>query len=244
MCFQDKVGEWTMRNSTFSRPTALAGGVLGAALLLAAGHAHANSNLVQNGTFGTGDFTDWTMSSTGTTNAAEQVVALTGGVFPADLLTGGSPELSSGFGAYFETDTGTQTLSQTLTLGVGTYSIGFDLEVPDNGYANAGDATFSASIAGTPLLASSSVAAIGAADGTDTWVTVDSVADIATAGNYPVDFTFTGSFEPAKDVVVTRVFAVAGDVTETPEPASLALLAMPLLALVALRHRRNGAVRG
>jgi hypothetical protein len=224
-----------------SLPRALSKIMLGGALLLgAAGQAHAGANLIENGTFATGDFTDWSLTTVGSTNAPAQVVALSGGVFPADTLTTGSPELSSGFGAYFETDTGTQTLSQNISLGVGIYSIGFDLEVPSNGYANPNDASFSASIAGTPLLASASVAAIGAADGVNTWVTITSVADVSTAGTYAVDFSFTGSSAPAKDVVVTRVFAVAGDVL-VPEPESLALLAVPLLALVALRRAGRGS---
>jgi hypothetical protein len=218
------------------RSNSILGGVLGVAFLLAvSGPAQAGPNLVLNGNFATGDFTDWSYSSTG--GSAAVVVNPDG-----DTLTIGSPDLSVGNGVYFTTDTGTQTLSQTVALGVGTYSIGFDLSVPLSGYLNANDATFAASIAGTPLLSAASVHAIGAADGTDTWVNVTGVADVAVAGNYTVDFTFTGEGTPAADVVVDRVFVTSGDVL--PEPASIALLAGPVAGLVSLRRRRKTALAG
>lgn len=221
------------------------GALASSALLLAAvsTQAHAGPNLVLNGNFATGDFTDWTLGSSGVPNAPEEVIALTGGNFPPDNLTVGSPQASAGFAARFLTDTGSQTLSQTISLGIGTYSIGFDLSVPANGFANPHNATFSASIAGTPLLSSASVAAIGAADGTDTWVNETSVATVTTPGLYTVDFTFTGSTVPAKDVLVDRVFVVAGNVL-APEPDSLVLLAVPLLGLVMLRRRSGAAPQG
>jgi hypothetical protein len=60
-------------------------------------------------------------------------------------------------------------------------------------------------------------------------------ADPATAGNYAVDFTFTGTQPPAKDVLITRVFVVAGNVL-VPEPGSFALIAVPVLGLLARRR--------
>jgi hypothetical protein len=194
----------------------------------------AGVNLVTNGAFATG-LTGWDYTSVGATSAAA-VITIT-----PDPLTSGSPDPSSGAGVYFTTDTGYQTLSQTISLGVGTYSIGFDLYVPLTG--NPFDATFAASIAGTSLLSSASVAQIGSTYGTNIWVTLASVADVAAAGMYDVDFTFTGSGVPAKDVVITRTFVVAGDVL-APEPASFVLLAGSILGLGGVRRRRSLSTSG
>lgn len=221
----------------------------GAVLALASPSAFAGANLLIDGSFGNG-FSGWTMTTTGATTSAEQVIATdnvarsypTGAYGQAvanDMLTTGSPDASSGYAAYFSTDTGTQTLSQTIALNAGTYSIGFDVYVPANGYNNPNDATFSGSIAGTSLESMASVAAIGAADGINRWVTVDGVANIVSAGNYNVNFAFTGLGSTAKDILVDRVFVTPGNV-KVPEPGSLAVLATGLAALgLVLRRRKS-----
>ena len=229
------------------------GAIIVGALLteLALGRPAAAQNLLLNNSFGTDSFANWNLTSSGTTTGAAVVIATdnvarnypTGAyneAIPNDTLTAGSPNLSSGYAAYFTTDTGSQTLSQSLTLSAGTYSIGFDLFVPTNGYANPNDATFSGSIAGTPLLSSASVANIGKTDGVAKWVTVDGSATVTTAGTYQASFTFTGSAVPAKDILVDRVFVVAGNVTNVPEPAALPVFGLALAALAAARRHRRG----
>jgi len=232
--------------------------VVAAALLtLPTAPALALTNLVSDGNFPTGTFSGW--SYTSTTNVNSQAVVIktdnvgrsypTGAYglpIPNDTLTTGSPDLSAGYAAYFSTDTGSQTLSQTLSLVVGRYSIGFDVFVPSNGYNNPNDATFTGSIAGTALFSAASVATIGATDGVNKWVTVQSVANVITAGIYTVDFTFAGTAAPAKDILVNRVFVTGGAIvsggvqTPVPEPGALALLAGAAALLAGVR-RRNPA---
>ena len=234
----------------------LCGAVVAVALLAWPGApALALPNLVADGNFPVGSFAGWTYTSTTNVNS-QAVVIKTDGVarsyptgayglgIPNDTLTTGSPDLSAGYAAYFSTDTGSQTLSQTLSLAVGRYSIGFDVFVPSNGYNNPNDATFTGSIAGTALLSSASVATIGATDGVNKWVTVQSVADVLTAGIYTVDFTFAGTAAPAKDILVNRVFVTGGAIfvggtggTSVPEPGALALLAGATVLLAGLRRR-------
>ena len=236
--------------------TALRGAAVAATLLmLTAAPALALPNLVADGTFPAGSFAGWTYTSTANVNS-QAVVIKTDGVgrnyptgaygqgIPNDTLTTGSPDLSAGYAAYFSTDTGSQTLSQTLSLAVGRYSIGFDVFVPSNGYNNPNDATFTGSIAGTALFSSASVATIGTTDGVNTWVTVQSVANVVTAGIYTVNFTFAGTAAPAKDILVNRVFVTGGAVftggtgTAVPEPGTLALLAAATALLAGVRRRR------
>ncbi|MDE2006934.1 MAG: hypothetical protein KGI51_10235 [Rhodospirillales bacterium] len=223
------------------------------ALLAGAAPAWAGPNLLQNGTFAAGSLAHWTLTNTGTTTSNAVVIATDnvarnyptgayGEAIPKDTLLTGSPDVSAGYAIYFSTDTGTQTLTQSVTLGIGTYGIGFDAFVPQNGYNNTHDATFTADIAGTSLLASSSVATIGATYGVTKWVTVSAQAQIAAAGTYTMTFSFTGLGSTAKDILVDRVYVTdlsTATGTAVPEPAGAALLALPLLALVLSRRRRQ-----
>jgi PEP-CTERM motif len=113
----------------------------------------------------------------------------------------------------------------------------FSAYLPANGFANAGDATFSGEVAGVTL------ANFAASTGTpQTWQTFMGSTTITTAGNYPVQFIFDTGLVPSKDVVIDQVYVIPGDPPLlTPEPATVALFGTGLLGLTFLRRPRRKA---
>lgn len=224
----------------------LFGCVLSMTTCLIATGAMAGPNLVANGNFATGTFADWTINQdVGHITSNAVVIAFnqksnypTGAYnesVPADPLTLGSPEAEAGYGAYFSTDTGTQTLTQSMHLKPGKYSIGFDVYLPQNGFNNPNDASFSGTIAGTTLVSTTDLKRFGSRK----WIPVYSTADVSTAGTYDVGFSFTGDGRTAVDVVVDRVFVMAGDPVGVPEPADAAAAVAGVLALGMARLSRR-----
>lgn len=207
-------------------------------LLLAAGTTLALSapataavNLVGNGSFESG-LAGWTIGGTDAQNVPpvalfyNSATAYPTGAFgeavPVNNAGTNSPDLPGARAAYFVSDlANNQSLTQMVSLGVGTYQIGFSAYAPANGFGNIGEADFSGTIAGITL------ASYAVSTGPKTiWQTFAGSVDITTAGNYAVSFVFNTDLRPSKDVVIDQVYIIAGNppVPGVPEPATWALL--------------------
>jgi hypothetical protein len=216
------------------KSTSLFAGAAVAALLIAA-PATAAPNLVTNGSFESG-FSGWTL--TGTAGDGDPAVVIPynstsgypGGAYgepiPPDSLAGPDPDAAGNSAVYFVSDFANETLTQTIHLDPGVYSIGFDAYAPGNGFANQFDATFTGSIAGVSL------ANYDVSTGpVQTWSPFYGSTKITTAGDYDITFTFNTNGDPAKDIVIDRVFVVAGGV---PEPMTWAMLLVGFFGLGAV----------
>jgi len=219
-------------------------GILLSASVVVASTGIASANLLTNGGFETGSFSGWTYSGTaGDNNPAVVIPYNSNGGYPTGAYGEPIPPNPGGFGsagsyaAYFVSDFATETLSQTIALGVGLYSIGFSAYLPQNGFNNQFDAIFSGSVIGTTLLATNV-----AANTPMQWYDFVTTVEITQAGNYTTAFTFATNGAPAKDVVIDQVFVVAGAV---PEPSTWAMMILGFLGVgfMAYRRRAQPAVR-
>jgi len=223
---------------------------LAAALALAAYAAPAGAgNIVVNGSFELGQDGLMGWSLTGG-HAGFPVVSILYGAaaaYPtgafgeavaANNILSNTPDAVGLRAAYFVDDFAKgHALSQQIYLDPGLYEIGFDAYAPSNGYRNAGDAQFTAIVAGVPM--ASYLISSGPAT---TWQNFYGQAVITTPGLYDISFTFTTNQKPSKDVVIDRVYVVGcdgGSCVRTPEPASAALLGAALVAMGVLRRRRR-----
>jgi hypothetical protein len=200
-------------------------------------------NLLTNGSFESG-FTGWTLGGANAPGNFPPVVidynssaAYPTGAFnePVAPATGSAgPDLAGLHAAYFVSDFATpfQSITQTIHLNPGLYTIGFSAYAPANGLANAGPATFSASIAGYPLLATTSVSSLGS----QTWVNFTGSVNIVTGGDFLTSFLFNTNFNPSKDVVIDQAFVVAGAV---PEPSTWAMMFLGFAGIGYMAYRRR-----
>jgi hypothetical protein len=165
-----------------------------------------------------------------------------GEAVPVDNAAGSlSPDAAGARGLYFVSDfTVGQKVSQTIFLKPGNYQIGFSVYAPDNGYSNAGDARFSGTIAGVTL------ADYLVSEGPrTTWQHYGGTATVVATGLYEVAFLFDTNLFPSKDVVVDRVYVLAGggggpELPIVPEPATWAMLIAGFgLVGAAARARRS-----
>ncbi|MFO0937561.1 MAG: PEP-CTERM sorting domain-containing protein [Gemmataceae bacterium] len=142
----------------------------------------------------------------------------------------------------FNTDTGSNYLTQTVSLTNGTtYRLAFDEKMEGSG--NAGNMTLVAFIAQANLTSpvalqsfSLSASATNTASMSTSWTTQSSTSDMLftqASGSYDLTFQLTGPGVTAKDIGLDRISLIA-----TPEPTSFVLVGSAFLGL-AWRRLKN-----
>jgi hypothetical protein len=222
-------------------------GVAAAGVWAGAASATPIVNEVQNGSFEQG-LSNWTVvTGPGAANPGlgPQVIVTNGATndgngdtVPADNATTPDPDGPGTHSLYLVDDIATETLTQTIFLQPGIYEVGFDMLATGSGAGNRYDSSFSAVITGVTVV-QASVSQIIAGEGVNTWAHYAANADISTAGDYSVAFTFVGGAAPAKDLMIDQVYVDTPSTLRTtpvnvpiPEPTSAALLGAGLAAMV------------
>ncbi len=199
--------------------------VTAVAVLSAAVPASAH-NLIVNGSFETGDFSDFNLDVTHEASPATVIgyndAAAFGEAVPVDDAMSADTEAAGASGVYFGGNVANAAaLTQMTALHAGNYEIGFDVYVPASGARNANDATLTGSIIGVDVahFAASQVAATH-------WYNISGVATVAKGGWYQTSFAYNAFGLPAKDFVIDKVF-----VQSTAKAATYAIPPTPMAAL-------------
>lgn len=177
------------------------------------GFAYADSNLVANGSFETGDFTSWTV--TGDTTFT--------GVCDVSTCPGGFAPQSGNFAAYFGPVGDTASISQTIATTPGdSYSLSFYLANPVGGTPNLFSVTFGDS--------TFSFQNFGASFGWQQFT----LTTLASSDQTPLIFTFRN--DPAYWFLDNVTVQQSGGTV--PEPGTFALFGSGILGLGTLVRRR------
>jgi hypothetical protein len=193
---------------------------------------------IVNGGFASGSFSGWNQSFSGGTDPVVIQYGQASG-YPTGAFGEGVPAPAGGgtYGAYFSSDTGTDTISQTLSVTPGIYSLSFDIYAPANGRANPADANFEAFVldgASGATQLTGSAKSLG-----DGWTQLS--FNFVSGGAPEVGFTFTGlgtsNTNYAADVVVDNF-----TVSAVPEASTWAMMLLGFcgLGFMAYRKKLNG----
>ncbi len=175
--------------------------------------ANADSNLVVNGSFETGDFTGWTVSGDTSFVGVCNVSTCPGGYAPQDGT----------YAAYFGPVGDTATISQMIPTTPGdSYTVSFYLAAPSNGTPN----YFSVSFGTTSF----SFTNFGASFDWQQFV----LTTVATSNQTELSFTFRN--DPAYWFLDNVAVNVSSGTV--PEPGTLALFGSGVLGVAAFARRR------
>ncbi|QHO78449.1 hypothetical protein ACH79_43540 [Bradyrhizobium sp. CCBAU 051011] len=202
----------------------------GAALfgvLLQSGASQAN--VLLNGGFESGDFTNWTVNL-GTSYPQVVIAYNQPGGYPTGAFGEPIPTAPNGgtYGAYFVSDTATQSISQSISLTQGQhYQVSFQVYSPNNGRNNPFDATLQSNVDGvlSPLFTAKTLAS--------GW-TLYSAIFAASAGPYTFSLNFHGQGIPAADFVVDNATVAA-----VPEASTWAMMILGFVGVGFLAYRRR-----
>lgn len=246
--------------------------LIAAAAMVVATPALAVTNVIKNGSFETSTLggtqfgappalPNWTLTNRPASYASIVIgynntqSYTTGGAFNenvfADNAVSQSPDAVGSRAAYFVSDVATnETLSQMTYLSVGNYRVGFSSFLTQNGIRNRNNASLAVTILNTPVTATS----ITSSSAARTWVHQSAVANISVAGWYTTSLVYNSNGNPAKDIVVDRVYGIRTNDAATvfvppttvfavPEPATWAMLVAGFgLVGFGMRRRRPTAV--
>jgi hypothetical protein len=167
-------------------------------------------------------------------STANYPVSAFGESIPADNAAArGTYDAVGTHAAYFSDDfANPETLSQKVAVVAGTlYTFGFDAYIPANGFANPGNATFSATVGGDAF-ATFDISA-GPVQG---WTHFEAFGNATNTGTLSFTLAFNSNFGPSKDVVIDDVYFAAAAVPE-PETYALMLAGLGMVGFIARRRR-------
>lgn len=201
------------------------------AILLFAAQAGA-TNLIQNGSFQTNDFTDWTIGTTSNGTWGSGYPVVTG--WPLGGMNAAQGEVGEvNFDGTFQGGT----LSQTFTSGAGAATLSFDWAAMGDGtHTNADGGDFRLLLDGT-ILADHDVGSIGPNDIFNGTLTANATLS---AGTHTFEMEILRPFVALTGNTPYQYVTNADVEGTVPEPSSILLLGIGALGLAGVLRRKLG----